>query len=240
MLQEKAIADQSPAAGGPADRPAWPGKRVRNLLKDRAYREIKHRILVGDFEPGSFLSERQIAGWLAMSPTPIRAALARLELEGLIAVSPQQGVLVRDLAVHEIADQFEIRLALETYVLGQLAGRLAPPQVDEIRANLHQQRTSIDEGDIPRNIELDTAFHLLFCRFLGNREIQSVMERLRDKVHRVIVRVYSAASARLLESYDEHCRIAEAVITGHADQATRSIADHLDRGKQVLLSPRQR
>ena len=83
----------------------------RNLLKDRAYTELKARILRGDCEPGTFLSERQIVGWLRMSKTPIRAALEKLETEGLVRVSPQQGILVREMSIHDIADQFEIRAA---------------------------------------------------------------------------------------------------------------------------------
>ena len=96
----------------------------RSLLKERAYTEIKQRILSGVLAPSTFLSERQMAGQLAMSKTPIRAALQRLEVEGLVTISPQQGIIVRDLSVHEIADLYEMRAALETYVARTLAGRL--------------------------------------------------------------------------------------------------------------------
>src|SRR5215510_8543834 len=94
----------------------------RRLLKERAYRHIKQRILNGSFAPAEFLSERQLAGQLAMSKTPVRAALERLESEGLITTSPQQGIIVRDLSVEQIADLYEMRLALETYVARTLAG----------------------------------------------------------------------------------------------------------------------
>src|SRR5437870_2186503 len=101
---------------------------ARHLLKERAYSEIKRRILDGGFAPSTFLSERQLASQLAMSKTPIRAALERLEMEGLVVVSPQQGILVRDLSVHEIADLYEMRAALETYVVRAVAGQLTAGQ----------------------------------------------------------------------------------------------------------------
>ena len=88
---------------------------VRSFLKDRAYEQIKHRLLNNDYAPGMFLSERQLAENLGMSKTPVKAALERLELEGFIAVSPQQGIIVRELSVHETADLYEIWLALESY-----------------------------------------------------------------------------------------------------------------------------
>src|SRR5262245_56779925 len=85
------------------------------LMKERAYSEIKRRILNCDYPPGSFLSERNLATTLGMSKTPVKAALERLEHEGFITVSPQQGIVVRELSIREIADQYEIRTALESF-----------------------------------------------------------------------------------------------------------------------------
>src|SRR5262245_11966916 len=90
------------------------GSAERGLMKEHAYADLKQRILSGTIAPGSILAERQLAADLGMSKTPVRAALERLEHEGFITVSPQQGILVRDLSIHEIADQYEIRVALET------------------------------------------------------------------------------------------------------------------------------
>src|SRR5262249_62036557 len=64
----------------------------RGLLKERAYEEIKRRLLAGEFPPGSFLAERQLAGLLGMSKTPVKAALGRLGDGGFITVSPPQGI----------------------------------------------------------------------------------------------------------------------------------------------------
>src|SRR5262245_60782068 len=109
---------------------------ARSLLKERAYAEIKQSILRGDFPPSTFLSERKMASRLAMSKTPVRAALERFEVEGCVTIAPQQGIIVRDLTVHEIADQYEIRAALEGFVLRTLAGRLTPAQIGRLEANL--------------------------------------------------------------------------------------------------------
>jgi DNA-binding GntR family transcriptional regulator len=209
----------------------------RSLLKERAYTEIKQRILSGVLAPSTFLSERQMAGQLAMSKTPVRAALQRLEVEGLVTISPQQGIVVRNLSVHEIADLYEMRAALETYVARTLAGRLTPGQAEQVRANLRAQQET-DPGDIPRAVALDSAFHLLFCEFLGNQEIVRVMGQLRDKICRVITRVFQTNPGRLASSYAEHRAIAEAVQHGDGALAARRIVEHLNLGKQHLLSPR--
>ena len=79
------------------------------LLKEQAYDELKALILAGEFATGSFLSERALADRLGMSKTPIRTALERLEQERFITISPQQGVVVRELTLQEIIMIFVLR-----------------------------------------------------------------------------------------------------------------------------------
>jgi DNA-binding GntR family transcriptional regulator len=217
------------AANGP------PG---RGLLKERAYAEIKRRILRGDFPPSTFLSERHLAGELAMSKTPVRAALERLEQEGFVTISPQQGIIIRDLSVHDIADLYEVRAALEGYVVRTVAGRLTPAQVGRLQTNLEAQEANCGTYDVRHAVALDTEFHNLFGEFLGNREILRVMGQLREKVHRVIAQVFTLNPARMANSYQEHRAIADAVIRGDADLAARRVEEHLEYGKRCLLSPR--
>lgn len=211
----------------------------KGLLKDRAYAKIKQYIQQSRFSPGAFLSERQLAGLLGMSKTPIKAALERLEAEGFVAVSPQQGIVVRDLSVHEIADQFEIRLALESFVLRSMAGKLDESQTARVRNNLCQQQQAANEVDLAKAVELDAEFHALFCEFLGNREILRVMLQLREKMHRVVTRVFEKTPERLQAGYQEHCGIAQAVFQGDAERAATALEEHLNYGKQLLLSPRR-
>jgi len=212
--------------------------RQRRLMKERAYDSLKQLILNETFEPGSFLSERQLAGRLKMSKTPIKSALERLESEGFIGVSPQQGIVVLDLTLEEIADHFETREALETYVVRRLAGKLTSEQTVRIRENLAAQKVSVENLDDSANRLLDSEFHLLWCQFLGNREIIAVMRRLRDRIHRIISRVNSRNLSRMNEGLEEHLRIAEAVIGGDGDGAARAVEEHLRSGKLCLLSLR--
>lgn len=216
------------------------GSKAKSLLKDQAYAELKRLILDTTFSPGDFLSERQLAERLTMSKTPVKAALQRLESEGFIAVSPQQGIIVRDLSIHEIADQFEIRLALESHVLRSVAGKLTSDEAQRLRGNLEQQRAMVATHDYARAVELDTDFHTMICEFHGNQEIIRVMSQLRERMHRVIARVFEQDRDRMAASVGEHTAIAEAVLAGDADRAAQRIREHLDYGKQFLLAPRRR
>jgi DNA-binding GntR family transcriptional regulator len=209
-----------------------------SLLKERAYSELKIRIQDGHFLPGVFLSERQLAGLLGMSKTPVKAALERLESEGFISVSPQRGIMLRELTVHEVADHFEIREVLETFVLRSIAGRIQPEQAKRLRANLDATREAAEARNVTCSIELDAEFHVLFGEFLGNQEIVRVMHQLREKIHRVVSFVSRREPDRLTASYQEHARIAEAVLDGNGERASQLLVEHLAFGKQLLLSPR--
>jgi DNA-binding GntR family transcriptional regulator len=212
----------------------------KSLLKQRAYDELKERILDGTFQPGAFLSERQLAAQLGMSKTPVKAALERLEAEGCIAGSPQQGIVVRDLSVQEIVDQFQVRLALETFVVRAIAGKLNEDETERVRENLRQQQRAAIDEDLPAAVLLDADFHAMLCEFLGNQEINRVMSQFRDKMHRVITRVFDLNAARLTSSQHEHQAIADAIFAGDADRAAQAVEEHLNYGKQFLLSPRRR
>jgi DNA-binding GntR family transcriptional regulator len=206
-------------------------------MKEWAYGEIKRRLLNDDYPPGCFLSERQLAETLGMSKTPVKAALERLEAEGFITVSPQQGIVVREMSVREIADQYEIRAALESYTLRTLAGRLTPEQIGRVRANLAAQAKLRGKPDVPRAVELDAEFHTQFAEFLGNEEILRVVFQLREKMQRVVSRVFRLRAGRIATSHDEHTAIAAAVTGGDGARAADLIVHHLELGKRLILSP---
>ena len=184
-------------------------------MKDRAYEALKERILSSEFPPGSFLAERQLAEQLGMSKTPVKAALERLQFEGLIAISPQQGIVVRDLA--DAGDRRPVR---DPRGAGDLHPAFAGRQADAGagRAGPRQPATPSGRfsgsGSVGRGVELDAEFHMQFAEFLGNREILRVMRQLRDKVQRMITRVFQLNPGRIDTSYDEHLAIAEATIAG--------------------------
>jgi DNA-binding GntR family transcriptional regulator len=210
--------------------------KPRTLLQDRAYEKLKELIQSGSLPAGSFHTERVLSERLGMSKTPVRAALTRLDLEGFVSVSPQIGIAVRETSLHEIVDLFDLRIALETFVLRSLAGRLRPPQAERLRSNLRGQKDCALADDAPGLTRLDTDFHLLFCEFLDNREITRVLVHLRDKLHRVILHVMSRAEDRLRSAAAEHAAIADAVLRGKGELAAERVRRHLEFGKQVLLA----
>ena len=206
------------------------------LLKDRAYVQLKDMIQSGMFAPNVFLSERQLVDRLGMSKTPIRSALEHLEIQGLVAVSPQQGIVVRELSAHEVTDLFDMRAAIEPFVVSRLAGRnLAPNQVAIVKANLRDQQAAASAGDAIEATRLDIAFHILLAELLDNQEMFTWLSRCFDKLHRSILRINRLASGRLLKSHEDHAGIVDAVLASKDAEAGACMTEHLRYGRQFLL-----
>jgi DNA-binding GntR family transcriptional regulator len=215
-----------------------PRPATRPTLATRAYEDLKNLLMRGAYAPGDFLTEGELARRLKMSKTPVRTALTRLEMDGFVTVSPQQGIVVRESSIHEVLDIFDIRMALETFVVRRLASAITPPQVEQLRANLEAQSKAAKEHDNPSTTRLDTEFHLMLCEFAGNQEIREVMERMRAKLHRIILGIQNKNPARILEGNREHVAIAEAIFQGKGEEAARLVVQHLEWGKKYLLAPK--
>lgn len=207
-------------------------------LKLRAYVELKRQILSGRLAPGMMLSERQLASELKMSKTPVHAALERLEADGLVTVAAQQGIMVRTTSPQDMGDHFEIREALEPFVVAKLAGRLTADQTRRLERNLRENRRAVRDADVEANVQLDAEFHLLLCEFLGNREITRVMGQLREKVQGAIQQISSQRPQRMAGSLAEHQAIAEALVAGDGPAAVERMKAHLRYGLQCLYDRR--
>lgn len=206
-------------------------------LQSRAYAELRRLIVAGEFPPGTFLSERELALQLQMSKTPVHVALKRLESEGFVTISAQQGVVVRGMSVEDILDHCELREAIECWVVRRISGKLNPSQKKLLLDNISEQKEGLLAGDLNRLMHLDSEMHCLLCSFLNNKEITTIMERLRDKIHQVIVRVTLSDQTRPPESVAEHVQIIEAVIHGEGERAAELITTHLENGKRRILNP---
>ena len=212
----------------------------RGLFKDQAYEELRSRLFSNDYSPGTKLSERKLAAELGMSKTPIKAALERLEVEGYITISPQSGIVVREPTDEEIEELFELRAALEGFVLRSVAGRLTEEQI----ATLEQNLCALEDiaTDPSRRVEvvvLDTQFHRLPSEFLGNQQILNLTQQFSDKIRLVTTSVFSLMPYRASQSLIEHREILEALRAGQGQQASDLMEAHIRLGHKLLWQARR-
>ena len=213
------------------------GEDRRVFLKDRAYKELKTLILSEALPPGSFLSERTLAEKLGMSKTPVRSAVERLENEGFVSVSPQQGIVVRALTPEEIRNHFDLRIALETFVVRRLTGTLSAEQCKQLRAKLGEHERALQTGDVALAASSDLEFHLTLCRFWGNEELLRALWWHHDILFRTVHKLYrdDRFFQRVQQNSLEHETLLKLLGERDGERTARYLEKHLEFGKHLIF-----
>lgn len=204
----------------------------RSSLADGAYADIRARILDGRIAPGSRVTVRPIADRLGLSATPIKAALVRLEREGLIASQLHRGFFVPDFGDGDMSEIYQLREALDG-----MAAALAASFADgaeravELARLCAEQAEKLSAGDIDGYRRLDIAFHLALWQAGGNSRILRAGEPLLDQM--LLSNALSARQpGRGEASLGEHRAIVDAIERGDAAAAELHAREHIRRSQR--------
>lgn len=206
-------------------------------LREQAYWRIKQLILDEEVPANSFLSERSLAERLGMSKTPVRLAIARLEHEGYVRVSPQQGIVVLALTFEDILDFIDFRLALESFVVRRLAAAPSPDRAQALEAQLAEQARVVHDPASSRQalVQADMAFHKFLAALLGNRPILQALERQQEMLYRIAMRIFQKHPDRREQSFAEHRALCRFIAEGQQAEAVALIEQHILRIKSLLV-----
>jgi DNA-binding GntR family transcriptional regulator len=210
-------------------------KPNKSFLKDQAYEKIKKLIVNGDLVPGEFLSEGFLSEQLEMSRTPIRSALQRLELDGILRIHPKQGIYICDISVKQINEVYEIRMALESFALRKLSKNIKKQQLVELQDILIKQYEYVKNVDTNLSLEYDMMFHLKIMEFIENEQMLEMFKSIRDKLKFYGNEVLKKKEIRLRQTYEEHLSILEELEKGNAEEVVQKIEEHLQNGRRTLL-----
>jgi len=204
------------------------------LASDRAYETLRDDILNWRIAPGTALSETELALSLGISRTPLRAALARLALEGLVDTSRGRTGVVPDISVESIAQQFEVREALELQAARLAARRRDPAVFDELADSFAHASETLAQGGTEAYYGVVARFDAAMEDAVGNPAMRSALESVRIHLFRAR-RLAQDNPERLLRAAAEHRLICEAVRDGDAELAASATAVHL-RGSLTTIT----
>lgn len=211
-------------------------KQAAITLKEKAYIELRRMILNGELKPGAFLTERTLVEMLEMSRTPIRAALERLDVEGLANYTPNKGLVVAEMSIRKVIDLFEYRIAIECFIVRKLSKMIWNTEdLDWFQSNLLLQQELVGSNNHHQFTEADTQFHRRLIAVSGNQEMMSAMDKIQDKLFQIALQVLQKDHTRIGVSYEDHARIFQCIIDGQADDAAAHMEGHLEYGKRILV-----
>lgn len=203
-------------------------------LQDEAYDHIKEKILSGELGEGQLYSETKITSVLGMSRTPVRDALLRLKMEGLIEIYPSRGFCVKKISKTEVAETLEIRCALEGYATYILSKKIGVAEVREVLFRLNecvdeQERLLLyEKPDILRFVESNFEFHNIMVDFLKNEEICKTYKRYENSIKDITYRRFSSSKESMRETLRSHIQIIALIRSGNAEQAFTRMINHND------------
>jgi DNA-binding GntR family transcriptional regulator len=191
-----------------------------------AYDRLRAAILRGALPPGSVLSDHALARELGVSRTPIREAVLRLQLEGLVEVVPQVGTFVSLLSRHQVRDSLFAREQLECAALAERIDAIGPGELAELQACTRRQRSALKAADYDAVMAEDDTFHFLLLRLAGRPGVWPVVRDVRDLMRRVrALALPNLASGRT--AIAQHDRIVDALRRGRTDEAVVLLRAHI-------------
>lgn len=181
----------------------------RGGAAERAHASIREAIVRGELLPGAMLSENELATGLAMSRTPVRAALTRLQDEGLVTIYPQRGALVRELSDHEGREAADVRHALESAGVLRSNNTRRDNLVNHLSENVDRQQRALAQDDFLTFTTLAMRFHRAFVELSENATMLQIYDRLQDRQQLSISRSAHRISGDPRLVLDEHRTLLE-------------------------------
>ncbi|MEJ2121400.1 MAG: GntR family transcriptional regulator [Alphaproteobacteria bacterium] len=224
----------APARSGGAARGKAAARAPAPSLRNRAYEEIKRRIITLDFAPGEHLNEAAISEALGIGRTPVHQALDRLMLEGMIDIIPRKGVIVRPISLDEHLQLTQVRLINEPYCASLAAERAERHEVDAMRALLDRAHSRMEARDIAGMMDLDRDFHASISRAARNRVLADLLLSLHERSLRFwFISLSDAHHHKRVQR--EHEAVYRAIRDRDPDRAADAARRHIESSRDNIM-----
>jgi DNA-binding GntR family transcriptional regulator len=207
--------DGAPAAAAP-----------RELLADRAYAELRDRLVTLRIAPGEPIDEDLLGAELEMGRTPVREAIKRLALENLVTVFPRRGTFASEINITDLAHISDVRAVLEGHAAERAAERLTDAQRVELEQLLEELGHSQGSDDVEALMGVDARVHRFIYRCAGNPYMEETLARY----YNLSLRIWYLVLDRLPHLFTrvhEHDDVLCAIGEGDATRARRILAEHV-------------
>ncbi|WP_436775859.1 GntR family transcriptional regulator [Yinghuangia sp. YIM S09857] len=204
---------------------------------DRAYELLRAGILDGRYAPGERLGEADLADATGASRTPVREALRRLEVEGLVEVAPHRGARVTQWSRADVQEIYDLRLLLESFAAERAAARIGDEDVARLRALTREMDAAARSGvtrDLERLAALNTEFHGLIRAAAASPRLQSMLGAV-VQMPLVLTTFHRYSEDDLARSSAHHRELVDALAARDPEWARSVMRSHVAAARSSLL-----
>ncbi len=197
-------------------------------LRDAVFLSLRRAILTGKLEPGERLTEVRLGKLLGTSRTPIREAIRKLELEGLVTIVPGSGARVAKITANELQEVMEVRNALDQLSARLASRRITADEKRDLKEACKQFSVAIKSGSQLEIAEADVKFHDVIISAARNKKLHGIISGLADNIYRYRFE-FIKDDVHYEQLEREHLEIMNAILAGDEERAVRASSLHIDR-----------
>jgi DNA-binding GntR family transcriptional regulator len=203
-------------------------------IRDEVFTSLRNAILSGHFKPGERLVEKDLAEQLDISRTPIREALRKLELEGLVAYEPRKGVVVVGVSSEDALEIYLIRAVLEGLAAKLAANKRSEGELSKLKKLLSEMQECIQKDKINKLTTLHANFHNFIAEVSKSPRLYHMIISLHEYVKN-FAEIPCYLPGRLHRGWEEHKEIVDAIDDGNDKKAEYAARNHIMQAKESLL-----
>ncbi len=208
-------------------------------LRDVVFHTLRRAILKGDLKPGERLMEVQLASRLGVSRTPVREAIRKLELEGLVTMIPRRGAEVSEITEKSMRDVLEVRRALEELAVKIACDKITEPELNRLTLVAKKFRDIMYCEDLPLIAETDVEFHEIIYEATGNARLIQILSNLREQMYRYRVEYLKDYNSHGILA-DEHEAILMALKERDKGKVCQVAVEHIDHQELSIMKSIQK
>ena len=211
-----------------------PKRETQVSLNQKAYAEIRRRILNGELSAETPLSEYQLAEELELSRTPVREAVKRLEREGLVQSIPNRGTFVAELTARDISEIYQVREQLEGFAARIAAESMSDESIRKLEEEIRILNTLAADGRLVEVVDSDIRLHKHIVASTQNSRLITLLETLDDQMHRVRA-LFPQSSQWLDTTLEDHANIVNAIKARDGEAAEKAMKAHLRSAREYAI-----
>ena len=178
--------------------------------------------------------EIQLANKLGVSRTPIREAIRKLELEGLVLMIPRKGAEVADITEKSLRDVLEVRKALEELAVQLTCDKITKEQIRELEQAAEQFKKTLKSNDITEIAEADVRFHDIIYLATDNQKLILLLNNLREQMYRYRIE-YLKRADKYSQLLAEHEEIIRRIEKKQKKEAAEIVCKHIDNQVAAVM-----
>lgn len=203
-------------------------------LRDVVFKTLRQAILKGELAPGERLMEIQLAERLGVSRTPIREAIRKLELEGLVLMIPRKGAEVAKISEQNLRDVLEVRRSLEELAIDLACQRMTAGELEELKVTEELFAQAVSQGNAMKIAQTDEQYHDIIYNSTKNQKLVQMLNNLREQMYRYRLEYIKDEDKRQILLV-EHNHILKALSLRHVQEAKMAIREHIDNQEITIL-----